>query len=513
MRFLKKEQKAGGVLMEWSLDYSVTHRKLPISSQQSSGVFMEEAQQSSRKKRFRNLHVLVVDDDADVRQLLRICLEKEGLRVKEAGSFDELKSQVQAYSFDAALVDVYLGEDNGLDVLTYLIREAPYTKVFIMTGHESISLAVEAMEKGATSFLPKSLGPLNMIRTFLEKYEFPPVGGDENVLPYGRAFIPQGLVGQSPSMRQILDQIEQMKDADSTVLIWGESGTGKELIARALHQNSLRRSGRLEAINCGAIPENLLESELFGYKKGSFTDAKRDKKGLFEVCSDGTLVLDEIGEMPLSLQVKLLRVLQEKEVRAIGASETVQVNTRVIAVTNKNLMEEVEKGAFRQDLYFRLSVLQIEVPSLRKRSEDIPLLVQHFIDKYNRQFGKNVRVPGHELMSRLKAYHWPGNIRELQNSIERAVVLSRDGEIHLEHIFCHAKPSSSHEKGGDGQFLRTLPFSHDEAKRLFERNYLEKLLREAKGNISKAARLAGKHRVEIYRLMEKHNVKKEDFLD
>ncbi len=241
-----------------------------------------------------------------------------------------------------------------------------------------------------------------------------------------------GIIGASQSIQQVFDRIHQVKDVDSTVLINGESGTGKELVARAIHQSSTRAKERFEAVNCGAIAANLLESELFGHKRGAFTDAKADRKGLFEVCDGGTLFLDEIGEMPMNLQVKLLRVLQEREVMPVGSSSTIKVNTRVVAATNKNLADEVKAGNFRTDLYYRLNVLQILLPPLRERTEDIPLLVRFFLDRFNKRFTKSIQPPTKELESRLVSYAWPGNIRELQNAVERGVVLSEDNTLSLD---------------------------------------------------------------------------------
>lgn len=471
-----------------SIDKGSTY-ELP---QRNSGVF--------KNALGRQATVVVIDDDSDIRVLLRKCLEIEGIRVFEAESINELKSIVSKRFIDAVLADVYLDGENGLDVTMYLASEAPFTKVFIMTAQDTVSLAVDAMEKGATTFFPKSMGPVKIADSLKEHMRVSLELPHSQTERIGNV----QLIGRSSKMQTVLQQIQQMKDVDSTVLILGESGTGKELVARALHEGSLRQKGGFEAINCGAIPETLLESELFGHRKGAFTDAKSDRKGLFEICSEGTLLLDEIGDMPLSLQVKLLRVLQEREVRPLGSGTTVKINTRVIASTHKNLEEEVRQGRFRQDLYFRLSVLQVSVPPLRERREDIPLLVNHFIQIFNQRFGKQVREPSHEVMARLKAAPWVGNIRELQNAIERAVVLSQDNIFHLENVFCDRDVP---EEGQGGVYdLENLPLSHAEAKERFERQYLEKLLTKSHGNISHAARLAGKHRVEIYRLLGKYQI-------
>ncbi|MEZ4743183.1 MAG: sigma-54 dependent transcriptional regulator [Bdellovibrionota bacterium] len=317
-----------------------------------------------------------------------------------------------------------------------------------------------------------------------------------------------GIIGKSFAFRQLIEQIEQIKNVDATVLIFGESGTGKELVARAIHSTSRRQQMPFDGINCGAIPDNLLEAEFFGYKKGAFTDAKSDRKGLFESCSSGVLFLDEIGEIPIHLQAKLLRVLQEKTVRPLGGSKAVPIDARVICATNKNLDEEVRKGLFREDLYFRISVFPIFVPPLRERIEDIPLLVEYFTRKFSEIYNKQVALPSNEIISRLMSYKWPGNIRELQNSIERAVVFSRDGQIHLQDIFL--KSNQSNKADGDGG-VAAPSVNYLVAKEEFERSFLTRLLGITNGNISEAARISGRFRSDIYRLMEKYRMDNRDF--
>lgn len=297
-----------------------------------------------------------------------------------------------------------------------------------------------------------------------------------------------------------------MKDVDSTVLVLGESGTGKELVARALHQLSKRSSNRFEAVNCAAIPENLLEAELFGCKKGAFTDAKADRKGLFEICNDGTLFLDEIGEMPVHLQSKILRALQEKEVTPLGASKSIKIKTRVVAATNQNLDRLVREGKFRKDLFYRLSVLQIMVPPLRDRNEDIELLAAYFTDRLAKQFDKKIEPLSSELTVRLSSYEWPGNVRELYNSLERAVVLSSDGRLSTGDIFSHLESNDDYTSIGSGEFKPL-----QEAKEDFERHYLEKLLDSTGGNVSQASKIAGRMRTDMYRLFSKHNIDPNSF--
>lgn len=298
-------------------------------------------------------------------------------------------------------------------------------------------------------------------------------------------------------------------------MIQGESGTGKEVVARVIHECSGRSEERFEAINCAAIPENLLESELFGHVKGAFTDAKSDRKGIFEICSKGTLLLDEIGDMPLSLQSKLLRVLEEKEVVPLGASKPIQVSTRVIAATHRDLIEEIDAGNFREDLYFRLSIVPLQIPPLRRRKEDILILANAFVEEFNERFKKTIQLPKNDVAQRLIHYDWPGNIRELRNCIERAVVLSPDSELHLEDLFSHLYQAGREKKVVAAQGtpldqnlldskIFELPLT--EAKQAFEKVYIEMLLEKTGGNISEVARICGRYRADIYRLFDKYGI-------
>lgn len=447
--------------------------------------------------------VLVVDDDPVILDLLKASLEAAGFGTTCVSSVKDMEQAVAQRSYDAVLLDMYLDEEDGLSALPFLTREAPYSKVIMMSAHGTIELAVSAMEKGASSFIAKGKDPEAIVDQLKGRLEKPArVEGDvaENL----------GVIGKSEPMREVLSKVHRIREVDSTVLILGESGTGKEVIARAIHKSSKRGDNRFEAINCAAIPPTLLESELFGHKRGAFTDAKADRKGIFELCSEGTLLLDEIGEMPIELQAKLLRVLQEREVTPLGASKGVKINTRVIAATNKDLQKEVREGRFREDLYFRLAVLTIELAPLRERTEDIPALVAHFLQQMNERFGKSIRMPDQEVMTRLMAYPWYGNIRELQNAIERGVVLAADDEIMLEDMLPASRGSGIAEEKTNAQadFLNT---TLSEAKQKFEREYLRQLLELTRGNISEIARISGRYRADVYRLLTKHGVEWEEF--
>lgn len=450
--------------------------------------------------------ILVVDDDPVLCDLLSTELEEHGFRVTTTHSLAGLRAKIKERGFHFALVDLFLENEDGLEALPILARESPYTRIIVMSAHGTVELAVGAMERGANTFISKSKDSRELISGLLERIR-QPVAPTPPAPLVGKNL---GIIGQSSAMQDVLMKIAQLKDVSSTVLITGESGTGKELVARAIHNVSQRSQQRFEAINCGAIPETLLESELFGHKRGAFTDAKMDRKGLFELCSEGTLFLDEIGEMPLNLQVKLLRVLQEKEVMPLGSSHGIKVNTRVIAATNRNLPEEVRSGRFREDLYYRLAVLQIRLPALRERRDDIPVLISHFLERYNERFGKSVQPPSKELEARLLAYSWPGNIRELQNAVERGVVLAQDDKLALENMLEPADqglPCADTDNVIDAFCQKPL----SAAKQDFERSYLSHLLQITRGNISEMARISGRYRADIYRLLTKHGVQWEEF--
>ncbi len=454
--------------------------------------------------------VLIVDDDAIMLELLEANLEEAGFRVSTAKNLTEFRQKTHERTFDFVLLDLFLNDESGVEAIPFLVRESPYTKVIMMSANGTVELAVDALEKGASSFIAKSKDPKELVNALLEK-----LGASK-----GKAKRKEidgaslGIIGGSAPIKQVFDRIHQVKDVDSTVLINGESGTGKELVARAIHQSSARANERFEAVNCGAIAENLLESELFGHKRGAFTDAKMDRKGLFEVCDGGTLFLDEIGEMPLNLQVKLLRVLQEREVMPVGSSTTIKVNTRVVAATNKNLADEVKKGNFRTDLYYRLNVLQILLPPLRERTEDIPLLLRFFLERFNNRFSKSVQPPSKELESRLVSYPWPGNIRELQNAVERGVVLAENGILSLDVMLDRplneqTTDTPAAQPGVNDDAIWMTPLS--EAKKNFEKTYLQHLLEITKGNISELSRISGRYRADVYRLMSKYGVEWEEF--
>jgi len=370
--------------------------------------------------------MLIVDDEASILEFLAMLFESEGFAVETTRSTAEAQRALVGKSFDLVLCDILMPDGNGLDLLKEIKSASPNTAVVMMTAYTSTKTAIEAMRLGAYDYVSKPFD-VEELKILTQKALERAKLADENV--YLRRELEQkytfnNIIGKSPRMQAIFALIERMARTSSTVLIHGESGTGKELIARAIHFASPRAGRRFLSINCGALPENLLESELFGHERGAFTGAVREKKGLFQEADRGTLFLDEIGELTPPMQVKLLRALQEKTVRKVGGNQEEPVDARVIAATNQNLESRLATGEFREDLFYRINVLPINLPPLRQRREDIPLLVDFFLQKYSRQLDLPVRQISVEAMRLLESYDWPGNVRELENVIERAMALS-----------------------------------------------------------------------------------------
>jgi two-component system response regulator GlrR len=463
------------------------------------------------------LSVLIVDDDVQVAAFYKALLTKHGFVSDISSTLSELSTRLLTTNYDSILLDLELGREDGLQGLSIVLKESPKTRVFILTGHGSVDRAVEAMRKGASGFFEKG-GRTDVL---IHELHSRPHEQTQGAVRVERA----GLIGQSPALELVLQKIERLRDVDSSILLLGESGTGKEVIARTIHRSSKRAGHRFSAINCGAIPENLLESELFGHKRGAFTDAKTDRKGIFELASSGTLLLDEIGDMPLSLQMKLLRVLQEKEITPVGSSETIKIDTRIIAATHQDIGAQANSKMFREDLYYRLSIVVLRVPPLRERIEDIPLLVQHFIGVFNERFDRAVAMPTPCEMSRLMAYRWPGNIRELQNAMERAVVLSIDNRIDFDDVFAGRSFSSEIENRStlanrnDSLVVDTNLNVHDprfelpltDAKQAFEKAYLEHAVQACRGNVNSLAEKSGRYRADVYRLLRRYGIEHHEY--
>jgi DNA-binding NtrC family response regulator len=374
--------------------------------------------------------VLVVDDEPLQRDILKTILEAEGYETHTAGSGREALALARKLNPEVVLTDLRMAGMDGMELLEALSEKPVPPAVVIITAHGTIVSAVEAVKRGAFDYLTKPLEKDKIVLTVHKACEHVEIRKENLRLRqqlFDR-FSMEGIVGNSPKMAEIVGILQRVAGSSATVMIRGESGTGKELVARAIHYNSPRKSRPFTALNCAAIPENLFESELFGHEPGAFTGAVGRREGLIEITSGGTLFLDEVGDLPMAMQSKLLRLLQDREVRRIGGKETIRVDVRILSATNKNLEWELEKGTFREDLYYRLNVVSIEMPPLRERVDDLPALVGRFLRKYNDEFGKRVREVGPEAMKVLLAYRWPGNVRQLQSVIERSVLLC-DGSI------------------------------------------------------------------------------------
>lgn len=378
-------------------------------------------------------HVLVVDDQSAMRLTLTALLKQAGHTLMQAGTGDEALAKISENDFDVVITDLKLDKVTGLEVLQAAKANNPQTEVIVLTGFGSIESAVAAMKAGAIDYLTKPFDTEELLLAVQRAMERQRLRSEvqrlRSAVEEKEQFKPGSIVSASSAMSEVLEMVKRVAPTDATVLIQGESGTGKELIARAIHQNSPRHDQQFIPINCGALPENLLESELFGHVKGAFTGAHQNKKGLFEEADGGTLFLDEIGETTPPTQVKLLRVLQDMEVRRVGGNTPVKVDVRLVAATNQKLLERIEEGAFREDLYYRLQVILIGLPPLRDRPEEIIPIAEHYLGVYSQKFNKQVNGFTDEAKDALLDYSWPGNIRELINAIERAVILARTAEV------------------------------------------------------------------------------------
>jgi len=445
--------------------------------------------------------ILVVDDDRSILKVIKLRLEAENYQVVTATGAEDALAKAWDEGFDLSLVDLKLIGRNGIELMGDLHKLDPEMPIIILTAHGTIKSAVEAMSRGAFSYLTKPFDYRELLLQTQKSLENRNLSREvkrlQNIVEEKYGF--DNLIGKSGRMKKVLMQVAQAAKTDSAVYINGESGTGKELIARNLHMASTRGDGQFVAINCAAIPENLLESELFGYQKGAFTGAHQNKKGLFAQAHGGTFFLDEISEMSMNMQAKLLRVLEEKAVHPIGARTTVKVDARILAASNKNLEEEVKAGKFREDLFYRIYVILIYLPPLRERKEDIPLLAAHFLEKYSKQAGKNVTGFSSAASQKLLQHHWPGNVRELENTIEAAVVMG-DKDVITEDLILQTQQF-------DDEGLKFLK----DAKMDFEKNYLIQLITLTKGNVTEAAKLAGKYRADLYELLKKYALDPADF--
>lgn len=441
-----------------------------------------------------NGNLLLVDDDADILKLLAIRLKASGYRVSTANSGEQALSMAAAERPDLVVTDLRMAGLDGLALFHEIERRHTGLPVIILTAHGTIPEAVAATRQGVFGYLTKPYDAnelLAQVQRALSLHGNAATGGQR--MPTDQSWRAD-IITKSPLMEDLLRRTKRVAQGEASILIQGESGTGKELLARALHDASRRADRPFIAVNCGAIPENLLESELFGHKKGAFTGATADHAGLFVEADTGSLLLDEIGDMPISLQVKLLRALEAREVRPVGSTKTVSVDVRIISASHKDLNEAKTAGTFREDLYYRLNVVTLKLPALRERREDIPLLLAHFLKRLSVRYEKAVHAFSPEALEMLIAAPWPGNVRQLFNVAEQVVALS-SGEIVSTKVVEQAM-----------QIEMQRIDSFEDARRRFEYDYLTRLLKLTQGNVTHAARLAKRNRTEFYKLLERHNI-------
>jgi len=459
---------------------------------------------------------MIVDDEPDMLSMLRLVIGKKcDCDIISATSGLIALKQLNSCQPDVIVTDIKMPDLDGLELLKEIQEHDATISVVIMTGYGTIDMAVRALKDGAYDFLQKPFDKdhiVRVVRNCLERTE---------LLRSNRKLrqrlddlsLPEGFVGRSPALKRVLDLLTRIADTDATVLIRGESGTGKELAARALHSLSKRRERRMVIVNCPALPENILESELFGYSKGAFTGALQGKKGLFLEAHRSTILLDEVADIPVSLQTKLLRVLQEKEIQPLGQNETIKVDVRVVASTNQNLEDKIKSGDFREDLFYRLNVVSVAMPNLEEMKEDIPLLIHHFFTQFKRQYQREDLVVPPEVLRHLYRRKWPGNVRELQNTIKRIVLLAAGTSVDLADIGVLEHPPEPRELSNGLEELYTIPYNDAKAKiiRKFSEGYLKKLLRRYQGNVTNAAAECGLERQALQRIMRRYKILSADF--
>lgn len=442
--------------------------------------------------------ILVVDDEEIIRDSISYVLEKEGYSVRKAENGAVALKVLNEGSFDLVITDIEMPELRGPELLERISERFPQTFVIIITAYASVETAIAAIRKGAYDYLLKPIEFDDLIFRIKKLFDYKELVLENTLLrqEVNRKFDFSSIIGQSEAMKKIFADIQKVAPTEGTVLITGKSGTGKELVARAIHTHSRRSTKRFIAINCGAIVETLFESELFGHKKGSFTGATNDKDGVLKAAEGGTLLLDEISEMPLQLQPKLLRALEQREITPVGSNDVINVNVRIVAATNRNLKDEIAKGKFREDLFYRLNVVEIHLPELSERSEDIPLLVNSFITKFRGEMGKAIKGISNQAMSALVNHQWKGQIRELQNIVERAMIFCEAEMIDVQHLPEELQASAQ---------LSVIDYSSQSLKdavHMFERRYIEQKLKHHNGDKDRVAKDLGLSLSTLYRKFE-----------
>lgn len=453
-------------------------------------------------------NILIVDDEKSICQSLDGILSDEGFQTSFAGSGEQCLENIEEENPDLILLDIWMPGIDGLETLQKIKQMRPNQLVIMMSGHGTIETAVKATHLGAFDFIEK---PLSLEKVLLSIQNAMKVGQlvAENRALKEKIGQDYQMIGESPVIKQLKEQIKRAAPSSGWVLITGENGTGKELVARAIHQQSTRADKPFVEVNCAAIPEELIESELFGHEKGAFTGATTARKGKFDQANSGSLFLDEIGDMSLKTQAKILRILQERKFERVGGNKTIEVDVRVVAATNKDLQEEIKSGNFREDLFFRLNVLPFSVPSLRQRKDDIPRLCQHFLKYFCGKESRDIKTISQEALKALLSYNWPGNVRELKNLIERMVIMTPGQEIKLNDL-----PHGINKSAPSGPTLKEsrteeLPDSYREAKEIFEKQFLIEKLKKNNWNISRTAEEIGLERSNLHRKIKSYEIEPE----
>jgi len=453
--------------------------------------------------------IMLIDNEEALCRMMTAVLSDQGYKVT---AFTRPTVAVKSYiagNWDLVISDVKMPEMDGLEVLQHIRAKDPDVPIIMITAFATVEMSIQALRKGAYDMLTKPFEPDELVFRIGNVLQRSRLLEENRELKQELAskFSFDHIIGNSAPLKQVLAMVEKVAVRDTSVLITGESGTGKELIAQAIHYNSPRRDSRFMAINCGALPESLLESELFGYRKGAFTDAREDRVGLLEAADSGTLFLDEVGTLPMTMQKSLLRCLQEQEFMRIGDTQPTKVNVRILSATNADLQQSVNNGSFREDLYYRLNVVNLRLPPLRERHDDIPLLISHFVAKQNKEFSSHVKGFTPLAMEAAREYAWPGNIRQLHNVVEACMTMCPDEHIDLDTLGQFIQLPGENDLGAD-----LASQDYNEALARFETRYLRNLLRTTDGNVEEAARQAGMNMATIYRKLKKYQLKKEDIL-
>jgi DNA-binding NtrC family response regulator len=456
--------------------------------------------------------ILVVDDEASIRRTLREILEYEDYAVDEAENGEQALTALRSSSYDLVILDVKMPEPDGMDVLEVMAAEMPEVPALMISGHGTIETAVEATKLGAFDFIEKPPDLNRLLVTVRNALDRGELETENRRMRQTLSEQQEGdltpIVGESEAIQEIKDTIERVAPTEARVLIMGENGTGKELVAKWIHHRSERREGPLVEVNCAAIPSELIESELFGHEKGSFTGATQQRIGKFELADGGTLFLDEVGDMSLSAQAKVLRALQENKIERVGGDRSIPVDVRVVAATNKDLMAEIDAGDFREDLYHRIGVILIDVPPLRERREDVPVITNYFADRLARRNGLAPKTFTDEALQRLKRYEWRGNVRELNNVIERLLILSRGDTVEADDVDRYIRPAGD----SDGPGLALIHEYNDftDARDQFEKIFIQQKLDEHDWNVSQTAKTIGIQRSHLYNKLNKYGIERDE---